>query len=460
MTTGLIGLGSETASGANKGLSQDTLDKLREVDNNAIVTPIESNIETNSEKQTALATIIEAVKGVDTLVEGLNDEMLYLERSATISNTGINLSIDKGVSPQNISVEVTQLAKQDVVQTKPFFSLDEVISSDGGTFDLKVDGIDYSFDISPTTSFSDLKDAINDHSTIPITAKIIKTGEDEYRLTLTSDKTGSDYKIEVSEGELGTGLGDEENNVQKAQNAEFLFNGTPISRNENVVTDLVVGVELELTEVTENPINISIDVDKQGILAEVQSFVDAYNELTVLLAEMTKFDEETNETGVFQGNSNITSINQAIKRKLLSMDSENRSPIEFGIVLNSTGQLELNVEEFSAKLEEDPSLVENFFRGEDVEDRGVTTHVDGLFHDLENIVGDYVDDMGVLNLYSQSLDVEEERLNEEKEKAIALLDGKYDRMAEQFIQADALIAEWTQKFNSVQMLIDFQTADN
>jgi flagellar hook-associated protein 2 len=460
MTTGLIGLGSETASGANKGLSQDTLDKLREVDNNAIVTPIESNIETNSEKQTALATIIEAVKGVDTLVEGLNDEMLYLERSATISNTGINLSIDKGVSPQNISVEVTQLAKQDVIQTKPFFSLDEVISSDGGTFDLKVDGIDYSFDISPTTSFSDLKDAINDHSTIPVTAKIIKTGEDEYRLTLTSDKTGSDYKIEVSEGELGTGLGDEENNVQKAQNAEFLFNGTPISRNENVVTDLVIGVELELTEVTENPINISIDVDKQGILAEVQSFVDAYNELTVLLAEMTKFDEETNETGVFQGNSNITSINQAIKRKLLSMDSENRSPIEFGIVLNSTGQLELNVEEFSAKLEEDPSLVENFFRGEDVEDRGVTTHVDGLFHDLENIVGDYVDDMGVLNLYSQNLDVEEERLNEEKEKAIALLDGKYDRMAEQFIQADALIAEWTQKFNSVQMLIDFQTADN
>jgi flagellar hook-associated protein 2 len=459
--TDMIGLGSETTSGVNRGLSSDTISKLKEADESAIVSPIDTNIEDNTAKQEALTSIVEKMENLQTYVESLNGDTLFLERSASVSSEGIGISIDKGVTVQDLSIEVSQLAKKDVIQSDAFSSLTESISSEDSDITFTINGSDYTFDVTSSTTLSDLRDSINDDSSIPVTAKIIKTGESEYRLTLTSDETGESYKIETTEGDgLLTNLSSEDNHVQTAQDAEFTYNGTPISRSSNSVDDLVVGVTLELTQITDQPINISIDIDSTAIMTEVQNFVDAYNELVVLLAEMTKFDEESDTTGVFQGNNNITSINQTIKRKLLSIDSENRSLVEFGITLSQTGQMEFDIKTFSEKLEEAPVVIEDFFKGSEVEDRGVTTHKDGLFYQLESVMENYLSSEGFLNYYSSSLDREEERLNEEREKAVELLNNRYDRMATQFIEADALISQWTQQFNSVQMLIDYDTAKN
>ncbi|EJF07733.1 Flagellar capping protein FliD [Thiovulum sp. ES] len=456
-STGLIGLGSEAVTGTSTGLSQETLDKLRAADDAVIIDPIDRNIEGAAARSEAFGLISEKVTAFSSTVESLNDEMLFLQRSAYVSEEGINLSIDKGVSPQTITVETLQLAKQDIVQSDGFSSLTETVASEDTTMSITVGGIEYSFDLTSSTTMTDLKDLIND-SSAPVTAKVLKTGDSEYRLTITSNDTGDDSEIIVSEEGLSTNFSAEENHIQKGVDSEFLFNGTPITRNSNSITDLVVGIELELTQVNENPIEITIEPDTNSIMLQVQSFVDAYNELSVLIEEMTKFDQEGDETGAFQGDNNITAITQTIKRKLLSMDSENRSLIEFGISLNNVGSLEFDSETFLEKFNEDPENIENFFLGQDVEDRGITTHEDGVFYDLNQIMEMYTNSDGILNNISNNITTEQDRLNDEREKNIAMLDGRYARMAEQFIQADTLIAQWNQQFNSIQMMIDMESS--
>jgi flagellar hook-associated protein 2 len=456
-STGLIGLGSETASGANKGLSQETLDKLRAADETALIDPLDRSIEANELKAESFKEISAKVSSFESTVKSLNDEMLFLQRSAYVSEEGVSLSIDKGVSPQNISIETLQLAKQDIVQSDAFSDLADSIAETDGAMTINVNGSEYSFDVTTSTTLTDLKDQINS-SSIPVTAKILKTGESEYRLTLTSNETGKESAIEVSEEGLLTNFSTEENHIQTGQDSEFLYNGTPISRSTNKITDLVVGIELELTTVTENPIEITIEADKNSILLEVQNFIDAYNELSTLLADMTRYDQESGESGSFQGDNNITAITQAIKRKLLSMDSENRSLIEFGITLNSTGQLEFDTETFIEKFDENPTDIEEFFVGTEIEDRGNTSHQDGMFYQLEEIMNMYTNSDGILSYISQNIDSELDRLNKDREKNIALLDTRYATMAEQFIQADTMISNWTQQFNSVQMMIDYDTS--
>jgi len=133
--------------------------------------------------------------------------------------------------------------------------------------------------------------------------------------------------------------------------------------------------------------------------------------------------------------------------------------MDYGLSLDKEGTLSFDANEFNKKFSDNPSDVQSFFVGQDITDRGITTHEDGFFYKLEESLDRYVDfGSGILQTLTTDLENQEKRLNEEKEKAISLLDSRYDRMAQQFAQQDAIIGQINQQMKALQMQIDIQTA--
>jgi flagellar hook-associated protein 2 len=447
-----IGLGSD-----NK-LSLETVDQLKEVDRGILIDPIDEDIETSVLKRESLAEVVSLLETLKSSTDSLAGDNLYLNRSGFISDTGININIDKGVALQDISIDVDQLAEVEVRQSAIFESRTSAISSGDGTISIEMNGVSEEFDVTADTTLEDLMQMIND-SSLDATAKILNTGRDEYRLILSGETTGQINSFTITESEnLNTSLTSEDNLVQNAKDATISYNGVQVTRDSNKIEDLISGVSFELTQVTDNPITIQITEDIDSILAEAQKFVDSYNELALKLDDLTKFDETTKETGVFQGNSNIRGIERELNKMITTMDSNNNSLINFGMSLNETGTLTFESETFLEKYNESPEEAQYFFKGDDIESRGVTSHPDGVFYQLEMTLDRYVGTDGSLDYLRVSLENQEDRLNKEREKALELLNKRYDRMAEQFAQQDAIIGQINQQFASIQMQIDFQTA--
>jgi flagellar hook-associated protein 2 len=81
------------------------------------------------------------------------------------------------------------------------------------------------------------------------------------------------------------------------------------------------------------------------------------------LNETIKYDTDTKNSGTFQGVSEIITMKADINRQLLSVDAKGRALSDFGIKLNESGMLEFDEDVFNAKLSEDASQIEEFFRG-------------------------------------------------------------------------------------------------
>ncbi|HIO70632.1 MAG TPA: flagellar hook protein, partial [Campylobacterales bacterium] len=291
--TQTIGLGSDNR------LSMDMIEKLRAVDEKAIIDPIDNNITETEDKKKALSEITSLMNDLESSVSSLGGDTLYLERTAYVSSEGINISIDKGVNPQSLSIDVNQLAKEEVRQSNTFASRTDTIADNDGNVTISLNGISETFSVTSSTTLEEFAQMIND-SSLDATAKILNTGNNEYRLVLTSNVTGESNGFTITEDDgINLGLSDDNNIVQQAQDAIFQYNGVEVRRDSNKIDDLVYGVNLELTQVTDQPINIDIKEDSNSIASTLQNFVDNYNKLMEKLNEVTDYNEETKEAGVF-----------------------------------------------------------------------------------------------------------------------------------------------------------------
>ena len=449
-----LGLGSDNR------LSMDTIDKLKEVDYKTTVTPIEDNLQKITDKKTTLDELKTLLNDFNSSVSSLNDENLFLERTGYVSGEGIGVSIDKGVTPQNFSIQVNQLAEKHIIQSDAFASKTSTIANGDGTITIDINGQSKDFDVTSSTTLEELQQRIND-SDLGITAKILNTGTDEYRLILNSNETGKDNKILITEsGNLNTNLSSADNIVQEAQDSKFLYNGVGMSRSTNNVDDLIVGVNLEFTQVTDNPITIDIKEDVDLITSKAQDFVDKYNALMTKLDEVTDYNEATNTAGIFQGNSEIRNVIRTINDSLLKVDSQGRAMTDFGFDLSKDGVLSLDTQAFQDKFKEDPTSAKEFFIGSNIENRGIISHQDGLFYNFDKNLDRIIGANSLIDNLNTSLKTQEDRLNEEHEKAIALLNNRYDRMKADFARQDAIIAQIQSQMDALQMQIDISTAKN
>ncbi|EDO8878214.1 flagellar filament capping protein FliD [Campylobacter coli] len=366
-----MAFGSLSSLGFGSGvLTQDTIDQLKEAEEQARITPYTTKIEENTAKQTDLAEIITKLSTFQSAVSSLGDATAFAARKVVASitdNPPASLTATSGVALQSMNINVTQLAQKDVYQSKGLANDTGIINANlESSTDLTFfsNGKEYTVTIDKNTTYSDLVDKINSATGGEIVAKMVNTGEKDtpYRLTLTSKETGEDsaisfypgkkdedgkYQIDENAKDVfeslgwtldeealnaegfdpatskkGVGIIDSEDDplhIQKAQNATFTMDGIKMTRSSNTITDLGVGITLTLNKTGE--ISFDIQQDSESITQAMQEMVDAYNDLVVNLNAATDYNSETGTKGTLQGVTEVNSIRSSIVSILFQSQS-------------------------------------------------------------------------------------------------------------------------------------------
>lgn len=397
-------------------LKYDIIKQLQDVDKKAQIEPLDKKLKTNITEKKDLSTLTTLIKKFKSSVSSLNDELTYLGRQVNTTGESASLSAKSGVLKQNIDIDVANLATRDIYQSNNFKN-DAISLSNGGTnfnegkFILKINNEKYTIDIKESDTIKTLADKINEKTDSNIQAKVLNVGgENPFQLILQSQKTGANNKIEIkafedssnpdvktnSEKILKTlGWSDEEvtikdkdgndiqvtekekNNITKAKNANFTFNGVSISRNENKIEDLQNGLTLNL--IKDGKTTFSVEQDTKSVIEIAKNLVSSYNELINNLNASTDYNQETGTAGVFQGKSEIVAIRSSINRILLHANENGEAVVtegsiivkkdntnsekSFGLFMSKDGLLKLDEGILSRRLKEDPEKVEEIFRG-------------------------------------------------------------------------------------------------
>jgi flagellar hook-associated protein 2 len=244
-------------------------------------------------------------------------------------------------------------------------------------------------------SLSTLRDRINTSAGNrgKVRADVLQADEGEFQLVLTSTETGVPRGQLAISGDI-TLAPPAEDGSDDAQNAEFLLFGQSIVRQSNVIDDVLTGISLNLKGVAERDDNdrpitetVTVSVDAEAIAAEIEKFVDAYNDVMSFLDSQSKYNETTKTAGPLSGDFMLREVQRRLRdaasRPYAFQDNPNNpfgpggrdaetddptpggSISGVGIEVASGGRLRLNRERLEEVLAEDPNLVNEFLSGKD-----------------------------------------------------------------------------------------------
>ena len=146
--------------------------------------------------------------------------------------------------------------------------------------------------------------------------------------------------------------------IEQASNSKMLIDGIEITRNSNIIEDLVPGVTLTLRGEDDEPIELTITPDNELVKDKIINFVANYNRIQADLAILTTNDatviseieyftedeiEKANKRlGYFQGDSTLTQMKSRLQLIMMNPYSSEtdvtlRLLSQIGISTNSTG---------------------------------------------------------------------------------------------------------------------------
>jgi flagellar hook-associated protein 2 len=111
---------------------------------------------------------------------------------------------------------------------------------------------------------------------------------------------------------------------QAAQNAKATVNGIAVESASNTFTDVVAGVSLtvkKVTGATDPAATVSITKDTTEMKANIEAFVKAYNEANTAISEAIKYDSSTKVAGLFQGDSTMLTLQNALRSALQTVST-------------------------------------------------------------------------------------------------------------------------------------------
>ena len=262
-----------------------------------------------------------------------------------------------------MTIDATAKAHQ--VASQGFADNDSEITQ--GTFEIRLGSGDpktITID-SNNNNLSDLASAINSSGT-GISATIVKDsagGTTPYRLLLSSSKTGASNQITVTNNlaaDNGSAVKPVINfgtPVQAASDARVTLGSgagaISVTSSTNQFKEAIGGVSFDLLQPTiGQTVSLTVAKDNTAAVAAVQSFVDSFNGVLNYISENSKYNEATEEGGLFLGNQSAAKIQQTLRTTVQNV-VPGANPLAnrlstVGIKFNDSGTLVLD----KAKLED------------------------------------------------------------------------------------------------------------
>lgn len=397
-------------------LKQQTIDTLKQYDEESQIKPLTTRIATNALQQQDLTAITTLISQFKTSYADIASETSFLKRKTSIAGSNsVSANIEDGVAEQTIRMSVMQLAQSDSYQTKGFSSRSDVVFSNlqsDTKFSLQVGDKSYDITVNNTTTLDELSQKITDATDGKISVKILNVGgTNPYSMVFQTKDTGKDNAIKFKmAGDVNTNslfkdlgfqtttpdadgvftleAGTDTNAGKKlanAQDAEFTFNGVNMTRSKNTIDDIITGATFTLNNVDDKTTSgeykdtvISISKDTASLVKTMQSMVQAYNTLKTNLDTATSYDSESKAAGSLNGLSEITSIKRQINSIITNTDKNGKSLMDFGFSFTDKGVLSLDTKALESAISDDYENFKKFFSSN-------TTYENAVFYSSGSI---------------------------------------------------------------------------
>ena len=331
----------------------------------------------------ALGQVRAQFTALNAAVTTLRENPVLAARSGN-SGVGVKITDPSKVSTQTTSIEVAQVAKRQVLEFGGFTSTDALVGA--GSLQVEV-GVwfddangDPAFALNPESTVRTLN--IPEGVTLSmlaetldvlpgLSARVVDKGDGTFSLGVVSE-TGAGQALRFVATETVPGLAafdttltNETRQIQAAQDAVLLVDGIAVSRPGNVMTDVIPGVELDITapEGTSTAITFSRDIETARI--NMQALVEQLNGTRKLLSDLSA-------RGVGDAAAGALAGDRLVEKLKADLGSLLTAPIngygggsarlsDFGVATNRDGTLRLDNRRFEAAFAADPAAFDKVF---------------------------------------------------------------------------------------------------
>ncbi|MCS2156132.1 flagellar filament capping protein FliD [Scandinavium sp. H11S7] len=445
-------MASISTLGVGSGLDLSSILDSLEAAEKSTLNPISAQQSSYTAKLSAYGTLKNALASFQTANTALNSADLFTATTTASSSSAFSATTTGNAIAGKYTISVSQLAQAQTLTTKSTQADSKTaIASADSTITIQQGGgkKPVTIDISASnSSLNGIRDAIN-KADAGVSASIINVGNGQYRLSVTSNDTGSDNAMSISVsgdsalqsfmGYDGTSNGMEESVT--AQNAMLTVNNVPIENSSNTISDALEDITLNLNDTTTGNQTLTIAKDTSKSESAINAWVTAYNALQDTFSSLTKYtkvdagtDAQDTSNGALLGDSTLRTIQTQLKSMLTSSGSSSfRTLAQIGITSDpSTGELSVDSTKLESALKTNSADIKDMFVG-DGKTTGVTTT-------MGSNLTSWLSTTGIIQAATDGVSKTLNNLTTQYNDASTRIDTMMARYKAQFTQLDVMMS--------------------
>ena len=356
-----------SVDGLTSGINYtDLINKIQDLERQPIT--LMQSREADYNKQISLYGDLAAkLSALKSAADALRTASRFDSRKASAGDPAVfDASAGSAAATGNYTVAVTTLAQAHRIASSAVSAVTAAVSPAGGTFGFRVgSGAATTVAVTPTTTLSDLRDAIN-AARGDAEASILYDGTG-YRLVLTSKASGAGNAITVTENAttlaLPSGPVTGGTTLQAAQDANFSVDGLPMTRSTNTVPDAIEGVSITLKKAGTGTLSVTTDSD--AIRKKIETFVSAYNDVVSLVSDNSAYDATKKKGGPLMGEATaqgvLDNLRSIVGRRVEGLPEGMRVLAQIGIKTGQDGKLSIDSTVLDDKIATDLAGVSDLF---------------------------------------------------------------------------------------------------
>jgi flagellar hook-associated protein 2 len=349
----------------------------------------------------AYGTFTSALDTLQSTLAPLEDPTQLAGFDATVADKTIaSATTTSDAVAGTYSLQVNNLATSATLTSKPIVGSATAIGT--GTLTIAVGSASTSVNIdSSDDTLAGIASAINSASNNPgVSASVITTTAGS-RLVIAGTATGAANAITVTPSGGDGGLSSLAlTQTQAAQDASFSINGFDATSANNVVSNAITGVTIDLLQpsAAATPTTLTVSPDTSAAQTSIDAFVTAVNGVLSSIQSLTAYDPSTQTAGPLNGNATLESFQNQLENVLDTFTTGGpsgaiKSLADLGITANTDGSYSSSDTTLGNALSSSLASVGKLLGGS----TGIATQ-------LDNLIDGYTKPGGLLDTINQGLE--------------------------------------------------------
>ncbi|WP_234494786.1 flagellar filament capping protein FliD [Vibrio maritimus] len=401
----------------------------------------------------ALGKVEAALREFRTAVTNINSSSSnIIKNSATISQDGyLSATANASALSGSYQIFVEQIATAHQMMTDMPADLESTTEiPTTGTLDFTVNGETMTIDLSTLdtdgdgkATMTDLVSAINNNpDNIGVNATLVRSNGQTHFM-LSSTETGVANTINVSASGTGAAWFEDaftnSSDISSPQDAVIWLGGQgglKLENSSNTFTGVIDGVDLTVSQAQkagEQPLTLNIGPDQEATKEQINTFIDAYNNLVTLMDEHSSIGGENSARGVLASDSTLRSIDSQLTN-IVRGEYNGMRLSQIGIDIDRNGKMTLDSTKFEEAQKNNSAALEAMFNGDG-----------NLLDSIDTMVDPFLKSTtGLFKTRKDNLQQNISRIDDKQASLDRKYDMAYSRYLAQFTQMNTLMTQMNQ----------------